>query len=333
MTFHEECHEDIHHTCEQLTVTPVPAYKPAYVSPTPTPSPYSVSPVPYKPGHASPTPAKYKPLNPNPSPSPYPHQYKPPAPKHFPSLTAHLPPKRQPHHPHSATGPTLAPNHLHSVRPVPAHQVQTFTTPSPHFPHHPPTPHSPHPPHLLPHHRHQIHFQPTTPFTSMFSPSTTQSPTNFPSPTPRLSPTPRPSPTAQESSAIQDSFFPSVPRHATAVPPSFLASTTLSPSRFLPPSPRNPKQHNFPPQLDDKRADIVNQFNSLLSRQTRESEPAGSAQFQPFLPRNHLNQHHFLNPLPLPAQTSFTPTSAVPTNSPPQLRLANSGNSLFKVNS
>ena len=338
MTYHEECHEDIHHTCEQLTVTPVP-YKPAYVSPSPTPSPYSITPVPYKPGHASPTPAKYNLADSKPPPSPYPQQYKSPAPKHFPSLTAHLPLKRQPPHQshHNPTGPTLTPNHLHSrttVTPRPPHQVHTFTTaPSPHFFHSPTaTPHTPHPPHLLPHHHHQSHFQSTTPFPSMFSPSTAQSPTmrNFPSPTTRPSPV-----AAPESSTIQDSFFPSVPRHATATPLSFRASTTLSPSQFFPPGPSNPKRlDNFPAPLDEKRADIVNQFNSLLSRQKREgrasADPASLAQFQPFLPRNHLNQHHFLNPLPLSAPTSFSPTSAVPTSFP-QLKLASSGNSLFEV--
>ena len=341
MTYHEECHEDIHHTCEQLTVTPVP-YKPAYVSPTPKPPPYSISPVPYKPRQPTPTPAKHNLVDSKPSAGPYPQQYKSPAAKHFPSLTAHLPPKRhqahQAHHPHSSTRPTLAPNHLHShstVRPVLPHQVHAFTTSQPPHSLHSPTAHSPHPPHLLPRHNHPTnHFhKSTTPFPSMqFSPTTTHSPPlrNFPS-----SPTPRPSPTSPESSTIQDSFFPSVPRHVTAFPPSFPA-TTLSSNQFLPSGPRQPKQQrlgNFLPQLDEKRADIVNQFNSLLSRQRRESgasaEAAGSAQFQPFLPRNHLNQHHFLNPLSLP--TSFSPTSAVPTHSP-QLRLASSGNSLFKVN-
>ena len=160
--------------------------------------------------------------------------------------------------------------------------------------------------------------------------STTQTPTarNFPSPTSR------PSPTRFESSTIQDSFFPSVPRHVTALPPTSRA-TTLSSNQFLPSGPRSPKHHrldNF--QLDDKRADIVNQFNSLLSRQKRESEasgnPSGSGQFQPFLPRNHLNQHHFLNHLPLSLPASFTPAPAVPNKSP-QLQLASSGDSLFKV--
>ena len=344
VTYHEECHEDIHHTCEQLTVTPVP-YKPAYVSPTPKPHPYTITPVPYKPGPTSPSPPpgpKYDVAHPNPSPKPYPppahQQYKSPAPKHFPSLTAHLP-KSPPHHPHNPTGPTALPSHHHQQTTGTPH---TFTTPLPPHLLHSPTPHSLHLPHLLPHHHqnqqhqkhqqqhHLSHFQSTTPFPSAFSPSTTVTPSRRGFPSPTLMPSPRPA----ESSTMHDSFFPSMPRRATAVPPSS-QSTTVTSSQFRPFGPRLPKQQDLNNlQLDEKRAVIVNQFNSLLSRQRRESrassESDSSAQFQPFLPLNpsRLNEAHFLNHIPFPA--SFSPTSAVPTVSP-QLRLSSSGNSLFEV--